>query len=53
MGVILTGTAGLCLWIVMWALNVKAFDGILVTSLMVLVALGCKTLVTGYFHRHE
>ncbi len=30
MGLILTATAGLCLWIILWALNVSGFDGILI-----------------------
>ncbi len=53
MGLILTGTAGLCLWIVLWALNVKAFDAILVTTLMVLLAIGGRNLVSAYFERRE
>ena len=36
MGLILTATAGLCLWIVLWALNVSGFDAILIAVLMVL-----------------
>src|SRR5438270_741698 len=30
MGIILTATAGLVLWIVLWALNVSGFDAILI-----------------------
>lgn len=45
MGLILTGTAGLCLWIVLWALNVSGFDAILIAVLMVLVAIGIRTLI--------
>ena len=30
MGVILTATAGLCIWIVLWALGISGFDAILI-----------------------
>ena len=30
MGVLITATAGLCLWIVLWALNMSGFDAILI-----------------------
>src|SRR5947209_2939242 len=45
MGVILTATAGLCLWIVLWALNVSGFDAILITIVMVLLAIGIRTVL--------
>lgn len=45
MGLILTGTAGLCLWIVLWALNVSGFDAILIAVLMVLIALAVRTVI--------
>jgi len=45
MGLILTGTAGLALWIVLWALNVSGFDAILIAVLMVLVALAVRNLL--------
>ena len=45
MGLILTGTAGLCLWIVLWAIGVSGFDGILIAVLMVLVVLGLREVV--------
>ena len=45
MGLILTGTAGLCLWIVLWALNISGFDAILIAVLMVLVALGVRNML--------
>lgn len=38
MGIILTATAGFSLWIVMWALGIKAFDAFMLTTLMILVA---------------
>ena len=45
MGLILTATAGLSLWIVLWALGVSGFDAILVAVLMVLVAVAVTQLL--------
>jgi hypothetical protein len=45
MGLILTATAGLCLWIILWALNVSGFDAILIAVLMVLVAVALRVLL--------
>ena len=38
MGLLLTTTAGLVVWIVLWAIGVKSFDAFLITILMILVA---------------
>ena len=46
MGVILTATAGLCLWIILWAAaNVSGFDAMLIVIAMVLVAVGVRNLL--------
>jgi hypothetical protein len=45
MGLILTATAGLCIWIVLWALGVSGFDGILIAIALVLIAIGVRTLL--------
>jgi hypothetical protein len=45
MGLILTATAGLCIWIVLWALNVSGFDAILIVVLMVLIAVAVRQLI--------
>jgi hypothetical protein len=45
MGVVLTATAGLCLWIIIWALNVSGLDAILLAIVMVLVAIGIRNLL--------
>jgi hypothetical protein len=45
MGLILTATAGLCLWIVLWALGSSGFDAMLIVIAMVLVAIGIRTLL--------
>ena len=46
MGVILTATAGLCLWIILWAAaNVSGFDAMLIVIAMVLVAAGVRNIL--------
>ena len=45
MGLILTATAGLCLWIVLWSLNISGLDAILIGVAMVLLALGIHQLL--------
>jgi hypothetical protein len=45
MGLVLTATAGLSLWIVLWALNVSGFDAILIAVLMVLIAIAVRQLL--------
>jgi hypothetical protein len=45
MGLILTATAGLCIWIVVWALNVSGLDAIMIAIVMVLVAIGVRNLL--------
>lgn len=44
MAAIVTGTVGLCIWIVLWALNISGFDAILIAIGMVLIALALKEL---------
>jgi hypothetical protein len=53
MGLILTATAGLCLWIILWALNVSGFDAILIAVLMVLIALGVRQVLAVLPGRRE
>jgi len=38
MGLILTTTAGLVLWIVLWAVGVKSFDAFLITLGLIVLA---------------
>ncbi|MGI8412273.1 MAG: hypothetical protein ACR2LV_05235 [Solirubrobacteraceae bacterium] len=46
MGVIITGTLGLCIWIVLWALDLfNGFDAILIAVVMVLVAMAVRNLL--------
>ena len=45
MALVITGTIGLCLWIVLWALNVSGFDAILIAVVMVLTVAALRTVV--------
>jgi integral membrane sensor domain MASE1 len=46
MGLILTATAGLCLWIVLWATDIfGGFDAILFGIVLVLVAILARNLI--------
>jgi hypothetical protein len=47
MGFILTVTAGLITWIVLWALGAKGFDAFMVTAAIVVVGATLR-IVTGY-----
>jgi cobalamin biosynthesis protein CobD/CbiB len=45
MGLILTATAGLMIWIVLWALDISGFDAILIAVIMVLTALAVRQVL--------
>lgn len=46
MGLILTATAGLCIWIVLWATDLfGGFDSILIGVAMILVAVAVRNLL--------
>ncbi|HET9103143.1 MAG TPA: hypothetical protein VFN55_07275 [Solirubrobacteraceae bacterium] len=45
MGLVLTAAIGLCLWIIIWALNVSGLDAIMLAIVMVLVAIGVRNLL--------
>ncbi len=45
MALVITITAGLCLWIVLWALNVSGFDGILIAITAVLLVVAVQNVV--------
>ncbi|HEX7290544.1 MAG TPA: hypothetical protein VF250_05375 [Conexibacter sp.] len=44
MGLALTATLAFCLWVFLWALGVKGFDGMLITLLILVVAGTLKSL---------
>ncbi len=45
MGLVLTATAGLSLWIVLWALNISGFDAILIVVVMMLIAIAVRQVI--------
>jgi hypothetical protein len=46
MGLILTATAGLCIWIVLWATGIfGGFDSILIGIVLVLIAIAVRQLL--------
>ena len=45
MGLILTTTAGLIVWIVLWAIDVKSFDAFLLTLGMVILAVTARMIL--------
>jgi hypothetical protein len=45
MGVVLTTAAGLCIWIILWSLNVSGLDAIMITIAMVIIAVGVRTVL--------
>jgi len=47
MGLILTVTAGLVTWIVLWAIGVKGFDAFLLAAAIILVGASLR-IVSGY-----
>jgi hypothetical protein len=44
MGFVLTVAAGLCVWIVLWALDAKGFDAFMVTTLVILLGATVRVL---------
>jgi hypothetical protein len=44
MGLALTTTLALCLWVALWAVGIKGFDAIMLTAVIVLVAATLKSL---------
>jgi hypothetical protein len=44
MGLAFTATLAFCLWVFLWALGVKGFDGMLITLVILVVAATVKSL---------
>jgi hypothetical protein len=53
MGVILATTFGLMVWIVLWALGIKAFDGFMITLFIGLLALVGRIFVLPLLPSHR
>lgn len=47
MGLVLTLTGGLIVWIVLWALGAKGFDAFMLAALIIIVGATLK-IVSGY-----
>lgn len=47
MGLVLTVTAGLVIWVVLWALGAKGFDAFMAATLIIVIGATVKIL-TGY-----
>ncbi len=45
MGLLLTLTAGLIFWIVLWAIGAKAFDAFMLTTLLVVIAATARVVL--------
>lgn len=45
MGAVITGTVGLVIWIVLWALGIKSFDAFLIVILLLVIAAVVARLV--------
>ena len=48
MGLVVVTTVGLVIWIVMWALGIKAFDAFMITVLLVVVGATMR-IIASYF----
>ena len=53
MGLILTVTAGLIVWVVLWALGVKGFDAFMLSAAIILVGASLKILAGYLPGRHS
>jgi hypothetical protein len=45
MGLLLTTTAGLIVWIVLWALGIKGFDAFMITAALILIGAAMRILI--------
>jgi hypothetical protein len=44
MGLVLTVTTGIAIWIVVWALGAKSFDAFMITTLVILLGAAARLL---------
>ena len=45
MGLVLTVTAGLVVWIVLWSIGVKSFDAFMITTLIAVTGVTARMLL--------
>ncbi len=53
MGVIVTATVGLAIWIVLWSLKVSGFDSIMIAVTAVLIAVAARNVVPNLTRRRD
>jgi len=53
MSVVVTATAGLCLWIILWSLGMSGFDAILIGVVMVLLVLAAQSVMPHLSRRRD
>ena len=53
MAYVITVTAGLCIWIVLWALNVSGFDAILIAICLVLAVSAVRAMAPRLSNRKD
>lgn len=53
MGVVISATVGLCIWIVLWALKVSGFDAILIAVGLVLIATAAHNVIPNLSRRRD
>lgn len=53
MVILVSTVAGLCLWIVLWALQIKAVDGIAIVLVLVALAVGLQQMLSYLPGRRE
>jgi hypothetical protein len=53
MGVVITATVGLAIWIVLWALKVSGFDSILIAVGLILIATALRNVVPNLTRRRD
>ena len=53
MALVVTATAGLCIWIVLWALNVSGLDGMLIALVLVLIAVALQNVIPNLTGRKD
>ena len=46
MGVIITTTAGLVVWVILWGMGVKGFDAFMITLTMIVIAAMGRVVAT-------
>ncbi len=53
MGVIVTATVGLVIWIILWALKVSGLDSIMIAVGLILIAAALRSVVPNLTRRRD